>query len=257
MTGFWLNLFSIKGLEGYCLTEWSTNREDFCLCDFWMLAIPCNRRNSVKLFALSAEWKALCPGGPATCTSSVTVSCYCTPRTAKCDMMSACSVTVPWSAVNLNMVIGRAVIVIYWQIVNTGFCWPTRRDSRSQSFTRYLLDRYNIYSPDYGNVILAFSVNGSVETVAFIFWGIGNLILLWIRWDVHIGLKWDNICSFFYFRVKILQWHNRVITSLLKVVTTSIGLRIPATSGSLLNISFIACCIFIFQSSLLNWVFTP
>ena len=98
---------------------------------------------------------------------------------------------------------------------------------------------------------------GSVKTVAFICRGIGNLILLWRRWDVHIGLKWDNICSFFYFRVKILQWHNRVITSLLKVVTTSIGLRIPATSGSLLNISFIACCIFIFQSSLLNWVFTP
>jgi len=82
----------------------------YCLCDFGCLVMPCNTTNSVKPIALGAEWKALCPGRPATCSSSVAISCNCTPCTAKCDMMYACSVTEPWSAVNLNMVTGRAVI---------------------------------------------------------------------------------------------------------------------------------------------------
>ena len=70
---------------------------------FGCLFIPCDTTNSVKPFALGAEWKALCPGGLATGSSSVAISCFCTPCKAQCDLMNACSVTAPLSVVNLNM----------------------------------------------------------------------------------------------------------------------------------------------------------
>jgi len=172
-------------------------------------------------------------------------------RMARCYTMSACSVTELWGAVRIKY--GNSP-GCHCQILVSADLREVIRVLRAY-FTWYLIVRYNIYSP-----IMAihprFSVNGSVETVAFICWGIGNFILLWRRWDVHLGLKWDTICNFFYFRVKRLQSHTRVIAFLPKVVTTSICF-VPATSGSVSNISFIACCIFIFQSSLLNWVFNP